>query len=125
MIKNWILSEISPAHQEELTGMVFNIIVGTPVANCEGGTSPIDETIGGTVSVQDTWSITGDIGFELGRLKIGAGIGWSESSGITTSESLTIHVEAGQQVFAPTSVRPFVVDHTEYPGSIGSERPLQ
>ena len=69
------------------------------MSNCQTGTnSSVSDTVGGSVTIGEAWSVDGSVGLNLGFLSIGGGGSWSHSSSITYDQSITIEVGPGQMV---------------------------
>jgi len=79
-----------------LSSAVFSLIVGTPVTNCDGSTTPIKDTSTGTISIEETWSIDTTVGLALGGLHLGVSYGWSQAQTISFEQSIGITVLPGQ-----------------------------
>lgn len=76
-------------------------MVGKPVTNCESvGTnnSTVTSATGGDFTVEDSWSVDFDLGFDLGPLSIGATANWERSKAQSFSQTITITVSPGEQV---------------------------
>lgn len=78
--------------------VTFNLIVGATLDNCQGNGSVISETVTKTMSFGGTWSVDGSVGLSLGPLDIEGGGGWSESTSIEHSQSISLSVNYGEKV---------------------------
>lgn len=90
-----------------MSDAVYNIAVGTPISNCQGGAnSDITDTIGGSMTIGETWSAGASIGLDFGPLKINASSSWSHSNSISYDQKIGITVKPGYKVctiaFGPT-----------------------
>ena len=73
--------------------------MGTPVYNCDAGNdSNVTDTIGGTITIAETWSTGASIGLDLGPLKIQGNGGWSHSISQEFDQAIAIGVGPGKQV---------------------------
>jgi len=82
---------------ETMSDEVFDLIVGTPIENCQdGSTSPITSTSEGSITIGDTWSEQTDIGFQIPDLSVAEDVGWSHTKSEQWSQSITIIVQPGQ-----------------------------
>jgi len=89
-----------------LSDVVYGIIVGTPVTNCQAGAnSDITDTIGGSITIGETWSVDPSIGFDLGPLKITIKGGWSHTKSISYDQRIGITVHPGYQGALVANVR--------------------
>ena len=78
--------------------VTYELIVGSTLSNCQGNGSAISESVSGSFTFGSSWSVDESIGLALGPLNIGGGGGWSESSSIEQSQSITVSVNYGQKV---------------------------
>jgi len=77
---------------------VYSIAVGTPVTNCQAGAnSDISDTIGGSITLSETWSVGVSIGLDLGPLNLSVNGGWSHGRSITYDQKIGIVVHPGYQ----------------------------
>jgi len=78
--------------------MIYSLIVGTPVTNCEAGAnSDVTDTTGGSITIGETWSDDTTIGLDFGdALKIEATVGWSQTQSIEYDQRISIVVHPGQ-----------------------------
>ena len=77
----------------------FSLAVGTPVTNCAGdGVSSIKSTIGGQITIGETWSFDASVGFSFMGLNIQGSPSFSRSKSISWSQSVEIEVKPGQMV---------------------------
>jgi hypothetical protein len=89
-------------HKQVLVSPTYNLTVGTPVANCDpSSNSSLQETIGGSVSIADAWSVNVSLGIAAGGLNIGGAFGWSTTKTIQWSQSVTASIPPGQIVRHP------------------------
>lgn len=80
--------------------VAYSLIVGTPVSNCQpGSTKSTTSTSEGSFSLGDTWSTGISIGLGFGDLQIaGASVGWSQTKTSTVTQSIEIEVDPGYMV---------------------------
>jgi hypothetical protein len=78
--------------------MIYHLMVGTPVENCDGDNSTVTNQIGGSVTVGETWSAGGTIGFDIGVLKMEANAGWSHTQSVQYQQMITNEIQAGKKV---------------------------
>jgi len=78
--------------------MVYSLIVGSPVTNCQAdANSDVTDTTGGSITIGETWSDTATIGVNFGNaLKIEATAGWSQTQSIEYDQKIAIVVHPGQ-----------------------------
>ena len=76
----------------------FDLIIGATLSNCQGKGSVISETVVEAMTFGSTWSVDNSVGLSLGPLNIGGGGGWSKSSSIEHSQSISLSVNYGQKV---------------------------
>lgn len=68
------------------------------MTNCGAEASTVTSTVGGSITVGDSWSVGGSVGFNLGALRLAAGGNWSQSQSLEASQSIEIPIHAGQMV---------------------------
>lgn len=79
------------------------------MANCDPhSNSSISSDIGGSISITETWSETTSVGVGVGDVKFDQSFGWSQSTGITFSQTITIEVMPGYMV-CHLAIRSFLV----------------
>jgi hypothetical protein len=93
--------------KQSLVSPSYDLLVGTPVANRDpSSNSSLQETIAGSVSIADAWSLNLSLGIGVGDLDIDGMYGWSVTEMIRWSQSVTASIPPGQMVH-PCSVSPF------------------
>jgi len=90
-------AECTYVNPNTIDSETFPVIVGVPITNCGGGNDTIDSQVGGTRLVQDSWSVTDNIGLDFGDLNIVSQGMWTATNGVTIDQMITIHVQPGQQ----------------------------
>ncbi len=78
-------------------------MVGTPAENCDGTTGNLTLTVGGSRTLEDSWSIEVQelgIDFEFDALSLGGGVTttWGQTKGIEYTQQLSVEVPPGFQV---------------------------
>jgi hypothetical protein len=82
-----------------LSDATYDLIVGTPVTNCDPASSlPVTSTSGGSITLADTWSEDLSVGLNLGGLQLGSTTGWSQSQSLEWGQEVAIEVNPGEQV---------------------------
>ena len=66
--------------------------------SCDGGTSPVSVTIGGSTTVSTTNTIDANAGIDIEGIKIGGGVSNTKTLTTTMSNSTTFSVPPGRQV---------------------------
>jgi len=90
-------SQCSFSAGENLPDEVYSLIVGTPIGNCQqGSTSSITSTIQGSITIGDTWSEEADIGLQFSSLQLIDKSTWSQTKSVQWSQSITITIQPGQ-----------------------------
>jgi hypothetical protein len=75
---------------------IHSLMVGTPVTNCQGSTSPVKSTSGGSITIQEAWSEGLSLGFGYGPLEVGGSLGHNRSQSVTWEQKIEIEVKPGQ-----------------------------
>ena len=78
--------------------MVYNLTIGSPAANCQGGNTTITSMVGGTLTIQDMWSVGGTANLNLGIFQVGVNASGSQTNSISWSQTISIDVQPGQKV---------------------------
>ena len=85
--------------QDALSDSVYSFTVGSPVSNCmPGSSSDATNAIGGSITLEDSWSVGTSIGWNLGGLQVDAFGGWSRSEAKSFSQTVTITIKPGEMV---------------------------
>ena len=74
-------------------------MAGTPVTNCKNS-DPLTLTVGSSIEIGETWSVTAEVGFSFGVLNLGASVGFSRTQTINYDRSLQVLIGPGNQVYS-------------------------
>ncbi|GLB43278.1 hypothetical protein LshimejAT787_1301790 [Lyophyllum shimeji] len=91
-------SQCSFSSAQNLADTTYDVLVGSAVTNCNGGSTSIKSTIGGSLTVGSSWSIGSTIGAELGVLKLESQYTYGQQQSVQLSQTLEIEIEPGKQV---------------------------
>jgi len=84
------------ADQGSLSNLIYSIAVGSPVTNCQpGANSDITNTVGGSMTFEETWTVDTSVGLDLGKLQIGLNSQWTHSKSISMDQNIEIVVQPG------------------------------
>jgi hypothetical protein len=79
--------------------MVYGLIVGSPVTNCQtAANADVTDTLGGTIVIEESWSVGTSVGLNFGTLNVGASAGWSQTKQIQYDQHISIVIHPGQMV---------------------------
>lgn len=85
--------------QGSLSDLTYGITVGSPITNCQpGANSDITNTVGGSVTFEETWTVGTSIEAGIadsGILNINANGQWSHSKSISYNQQIAIVVHPG------------------------------
>ena len=85
--------------QGSLSNLIYSIAVGSPVTNCQpGANSDITNTVGGSMTFEETWTVDTSVGLDLGKLQIGLNSQWTHSKSISMDQNIEIVVQPGYKV---------------------------
>ncbi|KAK1224539.1 hypothetical protein PQX77_012551 [Marasmius sp. AFHP31] len=79
--------------------------LGAPVANCDNPNAPaITTEVGGEVKREDTWEHTNKAEISLEGIKVSGEAGWSQTTGVTARQLITVTVPPGKQRVAVVGI---------------------
>lgn len=88
----------------------YALIVGSAASNCGGGTEDLTVTLGGSLTLADSWSQTLSVGLTMGSaadglsLTVTGSTTWSKSQSVEEDETFTISIPPQRQVSCTASV---------------------
>ncbi|KAI0751790.1 hypothetical protein C8Q80DRAFT_1119445 [Daedaleopsis nitida] len=71
--------------------------IGQPQLNCHGGVTPVNETLGGTTEVHQKITVSVELGFDIGAVKLGASVSTELGTSTTQSKTIMFAVLPGKQ----------------------------
>ena len=74
-------------------------MAGAPVTNC-GNSESLTLTVGSSIEIGETWSVTTDVGFSFGVLNLGTSVGFSRTKTTNYDRSLEVLIGPGNQVYS-------------------------
>lgn len=75
----------------------YDVVVGSPVSNCNGGNTSVKTVIGGSITIGSSWSIGATVGVDVGVVKLETQSTYGQQKSIQLSQTLEIEVEPGKQ----------------------------
>jgi len=97
-------SKCSFTNSSDLPDATFNLTIGSPAENCQGGNTTITSKVGGTLTIEDMWSVGGTATVNLDIIQIGINPSGSQTHSIMWTQSITIDVLPGQKGVVVASV---------------------
>ncbi|KAF5351391.1 hypothetical protein D9757_012625 [Collybiopsis confluens] len=79
-------------------------VIGDPQLNCEGGTNPIQLTIGGSTTISSSTTADVDLGIDFDGISIGGGVSTDSGTEQTASNSTQITINPNRQVVQAVGV---------------------